>query len=339
MKEPKITIGQDIVQLVADIDEFKGRWQASKRLPAERLQQLRNAATVESVGASTRIAGAKLTDAQVEALLSEDWLADASVTAHCRRDEEDLAGYAAEVKGYAEALELVLQTHQDLELTLGHIQHLHQVLLRDSTETDGAENDGQQHMIKSPETEDLVSWASKAFNEASMHPLLITAIFKVAFLAIRPFQDGNGRLSRILTTLLLLRAGYDYVAYTSLDGVIEKDKAYYHKALKRTQSTLDDDAPNWQPWFAFFLRCLKMQKAKFAPAVEYHQATDSKELPQLSMGLLVLLSQHHSLSITQLAEMTGTDQSRLKPALHELTNAGHIQQHGEAESNQYSLPL
>lgn len=337
MKKPNVTIGQDIIQLAAEIDEFKNKWRTWNKLPDDRLQQLRRSATVESVGASIRIAGAKLTNAEVEALLweSEQLLSgqvcNESAGVDRSRDEAaaEMAGPALEVKGYAEAMELVVRTHQDLELTDEHIHRLHGILFQHCAENGGSE-------VESPELQDLLRWTTTAFNEASMHPLLIVAVFNALFLAIHPFQNGNGRLSRILMTQLLLRGGYDYLPYSSLDAVIEKDKLYYQKALQRTQSTLDDDAPSWQPWFAFFLRCLKAQTIKLAPAIEYHQASDSKELPQLSMDVLVLLSQHRSLTITQIAELTGAKQSELEPRLRELTDAGHIQDHDEGES--YRLP-
>ncbi len=92
--------------------------------------------------------------------------------------------------------------------------------------------------------------------QAQLHPLLIIAIFVVVFLAIHPFQDGNGRLSRVLTTLLLLQAGYTYVPYSSLESVIEHNKEAYYLALRHTQGTIRTDAPNWQPWLVFFLRSL-----------------------------------------------------------------------------------
>jgi prophage maintenance system killer protein len=156
----------------------------------------------------------------------------------------------------------VLRSYQDIDLTVERIQQLHKILLRLN---DGGQA-GQQES-KTGELKELLRWTSTAF-DGGMHPILAAAIFKVLFPAIHPFQEGNGRLSRILTNFLLLRAGYDYVAHSSLEAVIEKDKDYYHKALQRTQATLDGDSPNWQPWFAFFLRYLKIQKAKLAPAME-----------------------------------------------------------------------
>jgi len=113
--------------------------------------------------------------------------------------------------------------------------------------------------------EELVRWVNKAITENSFHPLLIVAVFVVVFLAIHPFQDGNGRLSRILTTLMLLRAGYSYVPYASLESVVEDNKDLYYKALRRTQTTLKTDSPDWEPWLGFFLRCLKSRKPILPP--------------------------------------------------------------------------
>jgi Fic family protein len=107
--------------------------------------------------------------------------------------------------------------------------------------------------------EELVVFVNEAFDTKRLHPLLVVGIFTIVFLEIHPFQDGNGPLSRILTTLLLLRAGYAYVPYISLESVIEQSKEGYYLALRQTQGTIRTDAPNWQPWIIFFLRALQQQ--------------------------------------------------------------------------------
>jgi Fic family protein len=101
---------------------------------------------------------------------------------------------------------------------------------------------------------ELIAWLKDARELRRPHPLLIIAVFIVVFLEIHPFQDGNGRLSRILTTLLLLQAGYVYVPFSSHESVIENSKESYYLALRQTQSTLHSEKPNWQPWLLFFLR-------------------------------------------------------------------------------------
>ncbi len=348
MKEPLITVGQDILQLIAEIDEFKGQWQALKTFSPERLQQLRKVATIESVGSSTRIEGAKLSDAQVETLLS-----NISAASFNTRDEQEVAGYA-------EAMDLVFQAYEDLHLTENHIRQLHQTLLRHSTKDDrhrgsykilpnhvvAKDADGREIDVifetatpfNTPrEMEELVQWASKTFDESAMHPLLIIAVFNVVFLAIHPFQDGNGRLSRILTTLLLLRSGYEYVPYASLEGIVEENKDLYYKALRRTQKTLKNDDPDWEPWLGFFLRCLKKQKANLAIKMEQEKTASDSSLPLLSVQVLKILEDHEHLTIAQMVKITGANQNTLKVRLRELVNEGRIQRHGKARATWYRL--
>ena len=348
MKQPEITVGQNILQLIAELDEFKGQWQALKMLSPERLQQLRKVATIESVGSSTRIEGAKLSDAQVEQLLS-----NLGVTSFKTRDEQEVAGYA-------EAMDLVFQSYEDLHLTENHIRQLHQTLLRHSTKDDrhrgtyktlansvvAKDADGQEIGVifetatpfDTPrEMEELVAWAAKAIAESAMHSLLIIAVFNVVFLAIHPFQDGNGRLSRVLTTLLLLRAGYEYVPYASLESIVEENKELYYKSLRRTQTTLKNDSPDWEPWIGFFLRCLKKQKANLAIKIEREKVISDDSLPLLSVQILKLFEAHERLTIAQIVEFTGGNQNTLKVRLRELVDSGRLQRHGKARATWYNL--
>jgi len=274
MDEPKIFLTSDLIQVVAEIDEFKGRWNAMEGQTPERLNALRKTATIESVGSSTRIEGAQLTDEQVETLL-----AGLKTTSFESRDEQEVAGYA-------EAMDLVFEAFSDLRLTENHKRQIHQTLLRHSTKderhrgsyktlpnhvvasaTDGKEI-GVVFATTSPlntprEMEELLAWTNKAIDGKAHHPLLIISVFVVVFLAIHPFQDGNGRLSRVLTTLLLLRAEYGYAPFSSLESVIEQNKELHYRALRRTQSTLADEPSDWQPWLGFFLRSLNLMKANY----------------------------------------------------------------------------
>jgi Fic family protein len=187
--------------------------------------------------------------------------------------------------------------------------------------------------------EALVAWARKTLGEQTLHPLLVIAVFIVQFLAIHPFQDGNGRLSRVLTTLLLLRAGYAYVPYASLERVIEENKDFYYKALRRTQTTLDAETPDWQPWVGFFLRALKRQKDGLAARLERERIAQSSEadLPRLSLQIIKALQAKERLTITQLAAITVANRNTLKVRLRELVAAGRVRQHGKARGTWYSL--
>ena len=350
MREPKLAPGPDLVKLIAEIDEFKGRWEALKALSPDRLSALRKVATIESVGSSTRIEGAKLSDAEVEDLLSRA----IHTKSFKSRDEQEVAGYA-------EAMDLVFEAYADMRLTESHIRQLHQTLLRHSDkdarhrgsykvlsntivalDADGREI-GVVFETTSPfdtprEMEALVAWTRKTLDEEALHPLLVIAVFIVAFLAIHPFQDGNGRLSRALTTLLLLRAGYAYVPYASLERVIEENKDLYYKALRRTQTTLKSEMPDWQPWMGFFLRSLKRQKDNLATRLDRERIAHGSEvdLPELSLQVLKALRAKERLTIAQLASITGANRNTLKVRLRELVAEGRVRRHGKARATWYS---
>ncbi len=304
-------------------------------------------ATVESIGSSTRIEGAKLTDSEVEALLS-----NIAIHAFENRDEQEVAGYH-------EAMDLVFQAWEDMPITENHIKQLHQALLRHSSkdarhrgEYKKLRNDvmafdaqgnalGMVFETSSPfdtpkAMEGLVAWANKAIAEESLHPLLITGIFIVVFLAIHPFQDGNGRLSRILTTLMLLRAGYAYVPYSSLERVIEENKDLYYKALRRTQATLKTGSPDWEPWLGFFLRCLNRQKNNLERKIEMEGLLDHADLPSLALDIMALLKANTRASRTDIINATGANENTVKKYLRRLVQEGRIQQHGKGRATWYT---
>jgi Fic family protein len=287
---------------------------------------------------------------QVETLLSH-----LGTTTFRTRDEQEVAGYA-------EAKDLIFQAWEDMTVTENHIRQLHQVLLLHSAKDERYRGDYKKlpnHVVAidehgreigvvfetatpldtSREMEELVRWVNKAVAERSLHPLLIVAVFTVVFLAIHPFQDGNGRLSRILTTLMLLRAGYSYMPYASLESVVEDNKDSYYRALRRTQTTLKRETPDWEPWVGFFLRCLRKQKSNLAAKVETARAAGDRDwaLPVISIQVLALLGEQGRLTITEMVKHTGTNQNTLKVRLRELVSAGRIQRHGKARATWYSL--
>ena len=350
MKEPTFALPPELVKLIGEIDEFKGRWTALERLSPERLSSLRRVATIESVGSSTRIEGSKLSDVEVETLLS-----NLERTAFLTRDEQEVAGYA-------QAMDLVFEAHADLRLTENHVRQLHQTLLRHSVKDErhrgtwktlpnhvvAFDADGRELGVvfetatpfDTPRRmEELLVWTNGAIDERTLHPLVVVASFVVVFLAIHPFQDGNGRLSRVLTTLLLLRAGYDYVPYASLESIVEENKDLYYKALRRTQGTLGNDVPDWEPWTGFFLRCLKKQKDRLAWRLENETVApeDEAELPELSVRVLTLLARYGRRTSAELAVDTEANPNTLKLRLRELVDAGRVRRHGKGRATWYSL--
>jgi Fic family protein len=169
-----------------------------------------------------------------------------------------------------------------------------------------------------------------------MHPLLAIAIFVVVFLAIHPFQDGNGRLSRVLTTLLLLRAGYAYVPYSSMESIIEHSKDAYYLALRRTQGKIRTDRPDWQPWTIYFLKALKQQKDRLEKKIEREHILLG-DLPELSVQILELCRERGRVTVSVIAKITGISRNTIKDHVSTLTDKGHLTRHGAGRGVWYAL--
>ena len=341
------TITPEVLKLIGEIDEFKGLWRALKTLSPDTLQQLRKIATIESVGSSTRIEGSKLSDKEVAELLSA-----LGKDSFRNRDEEEVAGYAA-------AMEMVYDGGDTIPLTENHIRQLHQVLLQYSSKDErhrgeykkapnnvaafdaGGNQVGIIFETATPfdtpfEMAKLTAWLTKAINDGELHPLLITTVFAVWFLAIHPFQDGNGRLSRILTTLLLLRFGYAYVPYASLENIIEDNKAGYYATLRKTQQSMKSDSPDWEPWIVFFLRCLVRQKQKLEKRIEAEQI-GLADLSRLSLAIVQLLETHVSVTVAGFVTATGGNRNTVKAALQNLVRRSLIAKKGKGRGAHYTL--
>lgn len=340
-------ITPETLSLIARIDEFKGAWRAMGTLAPERLSALRRVATIESIGSSTRIEGSKLTDREVDKLLS-----NLAIQSFETRDEQ-------EVVGYAELMDLVYSSWQDIPFNENHVKQLHQILLRhsekdsrhrgqyktNSNSVAAFDEDGVQIGIvfetASPfDTPrlmvELLTWVNDERDKALLHPLLIIAIFVVVFLEIHPFQDGNGRLSRILTTLLLIQAGYTYVPYSSLESVIELNKEAYYLALRQTQGSIRSDAPNWQPWLAFFLRSMAEQVRRLEKKVERERIVLAT-LPDLSLQIVEFTREHGRITIGDAIKLTGVSRNTLKQHFRQLVERGHLNQQGSGRGVWYGL--
>jgi Fic family protein len=183
---------------------------------------------------------------------------------------------------------------------------------------------------------ELLDWNRHAEEEGTLHPLLRIAVFVVVFLEIHPFQDGNGRLSRILTTLLLLQAGYLYVPYSSLESVIEQSKEGYYLALRQTQGTIRTEQPHWQPWLLFFLRALDQQMRRLKAKVERENLLLAR-LPELSLAILEYAREHGRVRIGDMVTLTGASRNTLKEHFRSLTEKGHLILQGSGRGAWYQL--
>lgn len=347
LRSDTLQITPEILSMIARIDEFKGAWRALGTLAPERLLALRRVATIESIGSSTRIEGSKLTDREVERLLS-----NLAIKSFDTRDEQEVAGYA-------ELMDMVFSSWQDIPFNENHIKQLHQVLLTHSekdarhrgqykTHSNSVaafdENGTQIGIVFETATPfdtprlmaELVSWVNDERERAHLHPLLIISIFVVVFLEIHPFQDGNGRLSRVLTTLLLIQAGYAYVPYSSLESVIELNKEAYYLALRQTQGTIRTEAPNWQSWLVFFLRSLAEQVRRLEKKVEREKIVLAT-LSELSLQIVELAREHGRVTMMDAIKLTGVSRNTLKLHFRDLTERNHLEQHGSGRGVWYGL--
>ena len=161
---------------------------------------------------------------------------------------------------------------------------------------------------------ELVTWFVAERETARIHPLLLIGLWVVVLLEIHPFQDGNGRLSRVLTTLLLLQAGYAYVPYSSLESVIEQSKEAYCLALRQTQGGIRSDAPDWQPWLMFFLRSLAEQVRRLNRKIEREKGVLAA-LPELSLQIVEFAREHGRVTMADAIRLTGSNRNTLKQHL------------------------
>jgi Fic family protein len=347
LRTDNIQITAEILSLIARIDEFKGAWRALGTLAPDRLSALRRVATIESIGSSTRIEGSKLSDREVEQLLS-----NLEIKSFATRDEQEVAGYA-------ELVDMVFSSWREIPFTENHIKQLHQILLRyreRDTKHSGNYKTNSNSVAAFDETgaqigivfqtatpfdtprlmTELVAWVNQEREAARLHPLLIIALCVVVFLEIHPFQDGNGRLSRVLTTLLLLQAGYAYMPYSSLESLIEQSKAAYYLALRQSQGTIRTESPNWQPWLVFFLRSLAEQVARLTKKVEREKIVLAA-MPALQLQIVEFAREHGRVTIGETIKLTRASRNTLKQHFRALVERGTLNQHGSGRGVWYDL--
>ena len=257
---------QRIIQKIGQIDQFKGEWKQLDKPENRYLKELRKIATIQSIGSSTRIEGSSLTDVEIASLVK-----NLKISKLQTRDEQ-------EVGGYYDTLETIIENAQDIDLTLSNIHTLHNLLLKYSNKDDRHRGkfkkltnkvvanypDGTTRVVFNTtepflvekEMTELVEWTNSTFANKSIHPLIIIATFIYEFLSIHPYQDGNGRLSRLLTNLLLIKSDYKFVLYVSFEHIIEQKKAAYYQALMEGQRNRHKETEQIDKWVLFFLDSL-----------------------------------------------------------------------------------
>lgn len=272
---------QRIIQKIGQIDQFKGEWKQLDKDENRYLKELRKIATIQSIGSSTRIEGSTLTDAEIATLIK-----NLKISKLQTRDEQ-------EVVGYYDTLEMLIDNFKDIDLNISNIHSLHNLLLKYSSKdhrhrgkfkeltnkvvatypdnTTRVIFNTTEPYLTEKEMIDLVEWTNKAFNDSEIHPLIIIGTFVYEFLSIHPYQDGNGRLSRLLTNLLLLKSDYKFVLYVSLEHIIEQKKKEYYQALMDGQKDRYNENERIDKWILFFLDSLRELIVKLEQKVKEYR--------------------------------------------------------------------
>jgi len=341
----KLEVTPQMLAQIAEIDEFKGAWRGFTNLQPEELKDIKRISTIESIGSSNRIEGNKLSDAEVEELLSH-----IDKKAFKSRDEEEVAGYA-------ELMNTIFDNYSVIPLTENYIKQMHKILLQfvgkderhrgeykklpnsvAAFDPDGKEI-GIVFETASPfDTprlmEELVLWTRKNLDDPFYHPLIVIGVFIVHFLAIHPFQDGNGRLSRSLTTMLLLKKGYDYVPYSSIESIIEVSKEGYYRALRRTQKDIWDNKANYEPWLSFFLTTLQKQKRHLESKIHTIK-NDNKKLSRNQRAIMELFNTIPELDTSEISDKLNMNNETVKKNVRALVYSGYLLKIGETKGTFY----
>lgn len=335
-----------IWEMVSQIDELKGRWVGGARLSPQVLGRLKQSVLITSTGASTRIEGARLSDDDIEKLMR-----GISIQKFTDRDKQ-------EVMGYFELLTNVFESWERLRFSESLIKHFHRELLK-YVEKDTHHRGEYKHqenkvfMIDAAgqsvgvlfdttpayltpiEMQELVEWAQAALKNRTHHPLLIVAGFLVQFLQIHPFQDGNGRLSRILTNLLMLQAGYAYMPYVSHEKIVEDNKPDYYLALRQSQKTFHSEQDTILPWLTFFLAMVRNQARLALDLLSWENI--EKLLSPRQADVLRYLEAVQEATPKELANRLGIPRPTINQVLNRLMALGKVERIGLGRATRYQV--
>lgn len=337
----RINLDWQLISLISEIDRFDASWTSIERREKQNLKQLKSIATVRSVGASTRIEGSKLTDEEVDVLLR-----NIDITKLEDRDSQ-------EVVGYFEALDLIAESYEDIQISAGDIKNLHNILLKYSVKDEWHKGDYKQHSnaveAKHPDgtnqiifqttepgfaTENsmnnLIEWYT---SEKSIHPLVKCSIFTYEFLSIHPFQDGNGRLSRLLSSLLLLKNGYKWIQYVSFEHEIESRKLEYYKILRSCQVQRPNE--NISDWVNFFFDALKNIHIQLIQKLQIHK-TDEQLLPREKL-IVNFIQNHPGCKSGEITKGLGISRMIVIRTLSVLIEKNIVEKHGTGSGTQYTI--
>lgn len=339
-------ISPEVLNLIAQIDKLSGQWSGGKRLAPHVLSKLKKSVLVTSTGASTRIEGAKLSDADIEKMMR-----GINIQKFSDRDGQ-------EVQGYYELLENIFESWSTLTFSEGLIKSFHKELLKyvEKDETHRGEykkienkvmmiNDAGQSigilfdttnaMLTPSAMHDIVEWTKNALITKQYHPLLVIGSFLVEFLKIHPFTDGNGRISRILTNLLLLQAGYGYMPYVSHEKLVEDNKPEYYIALRRSQKTIGTAHEDISPWYSFFFTMV-LKQSQIAISIMMGESFETS-LSNKQIQVLHALESADEISPQEIMKSTRLPRATVAQVLDKFLRLEKIERLGNGRSTRYRL--
>lgn len=336
-----IEIDWKLISIISKIDRFDAEWASIEKKEGQSLKQLKAIATVRSVGASTRIEGSKMSNAEVDVLLSDltiDKLED--------RDSQEVAGYF-------EVLDLISESHEGIDITENSLKNLHNRLLKysakdnwhkgnykqlsnsvEATFPDGSKQIIFETAIPGIETEDamraLIKWYD---NDQETHPLVKTAIFCYEFVSVHPFQDGNGRISRLLSSLLLIKYGYKWIQYVSLEHEIENRKVEYYQELRKCQAQRPgEEVTSWI--YFFFDALINIQNQLIA---KLNTEGIESSLSPKEKSILVFISDHPGTKSGEIATKLNIPNPTVKKVLSKLVSKNLIEKYGSGPGTNYAI--
>lgn len=343
--DKRILLTQEILRKISRIEELKGLWRGSAKLSPHVLKQLKASVIITSTGASTRIEGARMSDEQVSRLIRG------------LKSRPPKGRDAEEVAGYADLLGRIFYNYKTLKLTEGLILQFHEILLHFSTKDYGQKGkykstdnivvargrNGEEVVLFRPtppylvkkEINDVLVWTNDALRKKELHPIFVIANFIFEFLAIHPFHDGNGRLSRALTNLLLLQSGYSYVPYVSLEEIIEDRRETYYLSLRGAQRHHKTDREDITTWALFLLDALITQAEAARNLIERHEP--EQFLSERQLEVLRLFDDRNILAPKDIMNLLKgqTPMSTIKQAIGRLVKLDLIKRIGLGRATRY----
>ncbi|HCU01479.1 TPA: Fic family protein [Candidatus Nomurabacteria bacterium] len=338
----------EIYSLITKIDIIKGQWKLSEKLSPQMISRLKTSVLITSSGASTRIEGAKLTDAQVKKLYEK-----MRIQKFKTRDEQEVAGYL-------ELLKKVFDSWKNLNFSESLIKNFHQEMMKYSQKD--ARHKGQYkfgpnrveaidrtgkiigiifdptppHLV-AKEMLELTEWTKEFLVNKNQLPLLTIANFIFEFLAIHPFQDGNGRTSRVLTNFLLLKSGYEFIPYISHESLVESNKADYYLALNKSQKTWKKKTEDITPWIIFFLKTVLKQAELSLNLLTGEKIEDFLSEKQLQVWQFALSQK--TFQRADAIKATKLNPRTIEESIKKLLRMNKLKKIGEGKATRYEVVL